>query len=73
MKLSGDSDGLWIVKVLTGAGLCESASHARRMIKQGAVSLDGGKVTDVEFRLERRTDAYTVKVGKRRFASVTIK
>lgn len=73
VTLKGGSDGLWIVKVLTGAGLCESASQARHMIKQGAVSLDGDRVTDVELQVERRSDAYTVKVGKRRFASVTIK
>ena len=43
VELDAGDEGLWIVKALTQAGLCESSSEARRMIQQGAVKLDGGE------------------------------
>ena len=72
VHMSGETDGVWIVKALTGAKLCKSGGEARRMIKQGAVSVDGEKIADIELRLTRRDDAYTIKVGKRRFAGVHV-
>lgn len=73
LSLAGEDGRLWIVKALTEAGLCKSASEARRMIQQGAVSVDGEKVTDIECRLEERQKEYVLKVGKRRFLELTIK
>jgi len=73
VELSAEPDGLWIVRALTLAGLCESSSSARRMIEQGAVRLDGERVTDVDLRLGPRPEAYAVKVGKRRFVDLVVK
>ena len=62
---------LWIVRLLQEGGLVKSASDARRMLGQGAVSVDGVKVEDPDFnlRLEPGGEA-VIKVGKRRFFKV---
>ncbi|MBU2223395.1 MAG: tyrosine--tRNA ligase, partial [Gammaproteobacteria bacterium] len=54
------------------AGLVESTSEAMRMIKQGAVKLNGDtKVEDSK--LEFAKGSSTIfQVGKRKFAKVTI-
>ncbi len=67
------TDGsLWIAKALTQAGLCESSSQARRMIQQGAVKVDGEKISDVDLHLKVRKEAYAVQVGKRGFADIAV-
>ena len=73
LSVAGEDGRLWIVRALTEAGLCQSASEARRMIQQGAVSVDGEKIKDIEFRLEKRQQEYVLKVGKRRFLELTVK
>ena len=70
--LEGEPGGLWIIKALTGSGLCRSSSDARRMIQQGAVTVDGDRLADVEHRLAKRKTAYTVKVGKRHFMKIRV-
>ncbi len=72
IRMTGDADGVWIVKALAEAGLCKSSGEARRMIKQGAVSVDGEKITDMDMRLAAREHPYTIKVGKRRFAGIRV-
>jgi tyrosyl-tRNA synthetase len=72
IRMKGEADGLWIVKALTESGLSASASHSRRMIQQGGVSVDGEKVTDIEHRLAKRDDAYIVKMGKRKFIGIRV-
>jgi tyrosyl-tRNA synthetase len=72
ISLAAEREGLWIVKALTAARLCKSSSEARRMIQQGAVSVDGEKLSDVERRLSRRGEAYTLKVGKRQFIRIRV-
>jgi len=72
VDLRGDGEGpLGIVAVLKDAGLVSSGGEARRMLKQGAVSVDGDRVEEVDHALPRG-GPYVIKVGKRRFASVTI-
>jgi tyrosyl-tRNA synthetase len=72
VELEAVEGSLWIVKVLTEAGLCESSSAARRMIQQGAVKLDGEKINDVNLKLLSRKGPYKLQVGKRGFADVAI-
>ncbi len=60
-------ESVWLPKALLDAGLVSSSSDGRRMIKQGAVSVDGEKITDIDYKLERGAERL-VKVGKRRFA-----
>jgi tyrosyl-tRNA synthetase len=73
VELEAADGGLWIVKALTRTGLCESSSAARRMIQQGAVKLDGVKVSDVDLKLPARKEAYALQVGKRGFADLRVR
>jgi len=67
-----DADGgESLINILRNAGLAKSGGEARRLLKQGGVSVDGEKVQAVDARLERG-GPYTLKVGKKRFAVVTI-
>ncbi|MEJ2566011.1 MAG: tyrosine--tRNA ligase [Gammaproteobacteria bacterium] len=56
---------------LKEAELTKTTSEARRMLLQGAVRLDGERVTDVELALPAG-GSHVVQVGKRRFARITI-
>ena len=67
---AGDG-GAPILGVLKDAGLVSSGGEARRMVAQGAVRVDGERVGDREHRLPAG-GPYVIKVGKRRFASVTV-
>ncbi len=60
---------LWIVKLLTDSNLCASGGEARRMIKQGAVSINGEKITDENLQLEILSEQI-IKVGKRKFLKI---
>ena len=60
----------WIGKVLADSKVCPSTSDAKRMIKQGAVSVDGEKVTDENLTLNGGQE-YLIKVGKKRFLKIT--
>ena len=63
---------VWLPKLLVEAGLTDSTSAARRLIKQQAVSLDNEKVLDTEYAVQPEGDIL-VKVGKRRFAKVSFR
>jgi tyrosyl-tRNA synthetase len=63
---------IWLPKLLVEAGLTDSTSAARRLIKQQAVSLDNEKVLDTEYAVQPEGDIL-VKVGKRRFAKVSFR
>ena len=65
--LPGDMDrnAVFLPRVLKEAGLVKSASEARRLIKQGAVSIDGQKVSGDEVAVGE--EGAVIKVGKRRF------
>ncbi len=73
IDMKSDGDGVSVVDAIAEAGLCESKSAARRMIKQGAVRVDGEKVPDIDHRLSPQKPAYTIKVGKRRFIEIVVK
>jgi len=57
--------------IMLGAGTAASTSEARRLITQGAVKVDGEKVTDANLELSAGK-TYLLKVGKRRFKRVTL-
>ncbi|WP_342607580.1 tyrosine--tRNA ligase [Vibrio tritonius] len=63
--------GIAIANLLKEAGLVNSTSDALRMIRQGAVKLDGEKLEDTKF--APATGEAVYQVGKRKFARVTIK
>lgn len=58
-----------LTSALTRAGLTKSRSEARRLLAQGAIEINGKRVTeDVE--LSSIAKGSVIKVGKRRFASL---
>ncbi len=70
LTLAGDS--LPIAVLLKEAGLVESTSEALRMIKQGAVKLNGDtKVEDSKQEFTKGSSTI-FQVGKRKFAKVTL-
>ena len=68
---SGDGQGLPVANLLRDAGLTSSTSEAMRMIKQGAVRIDGERVEDSRL-LVQAGGPWVFQVGKRRFAKVTV-
>jgi tyrosyl-tRNA synthetase len=68
--VSAEGGTIGIIKLLTEAGLVSSNSEARRMVDQGAVSVDGSRIVDPNALINLERSAI-VKVGKRRFARVS--
>jgi tyrosyl-tRNA synthetase len=64
--------GLPIMNLLKQVGLVKSTSEALRMIKQGAVKIDGKKLSDASLVLEAGS-SQICQVGKRRFLRVTLR
>ena len=60
-----------ILSLLTQAALTASNSEARRLVQQGAVSVDGERVADPAFEIDLdELSPIVVRVGKRRFARI---
>ncbi len=59
------SEPAWKVVVL--AGMAPSNSEARRLIQQGAVEVDGSRVTDPNLKVEPSGESRLLQVGKRKF------
>ena len=66
------ADGLMIANVLKDASLVKSTSDAMRMIKQGAVKLDGEKVDNTKHQFTQPMQV-VLQVGKRKFARINLK
>lgn len=62
----GTEDPVWLPKALSDAGLVASNSEGRRMLAQGAVKIDGAKVSADSIPRSDLVDS-VVQVGKRRF------
>jgi len=65
------SQPVWIVRLLSEAGLIKTNGEGRRLIRQGAVSLNGEKMTDENSEITVR-DGTVIKVGKRRFKKIRV-
>ena len=66
-------NGESILNIIFNSGLLKSKGEARRMIKQGAVRLNGELVSDINFAIKSKIDReFILKVGKRRFLKVLI-
>lgn len=66
-----DEDSVWLPALLSRLNMVSSNSEGRRFVKQGAVSLDGEKITDENAKISAGRE-YLVKAGKRRFVKATI-
>jgi tyrosyl-tRNA synthetase len=71
LTLGEAGEGMGIAHVLKRAGLVESTSEALRMIRQGAVRIDGERCEDLD-RLIGSGSVHVFQVGKRRVARVTL-
>ncbi|HEX7081729.1 MAG TPA: tyrosine--tRNA ligase [Gammaproteobacteria bacterium] len=70
-RIAADGGSLGIAHLLKRAGLVASTSEAFRLIDQGAVRLDGERVSDRALAVGAG-DAHVLQVGKRRFARVLL-
>lgn len=66
-----DAEGIAIGNLLKQADLVASTSDAIRMIKQGAVKIDGEKVSDTRLVLKEKSEN-VYQVGKRKFARIRL-
>jgi len=64
-------EGYAIANLLKDAGLCSSTTDAMRMIAQGAVRIDGDRVSDKSLRIMKGAQA-VFQVGKRKFARISL-
>jgi tyrosyl-tRNA synthetase len=62
---------IWIVRLVKATGFVKSNSEARQKIIEGAVTLNGEKITDPDAELSVK-EGDIVKVGKKRLAVVKI-
>jgi tyrosyl-tRNA synthetase len=67
IHLSTPSDGEPAWKIVVQAGLAASNSEARRQIQQGAVELDGARLTDPNQKVMVSGLSRLLQVGKRKF------
>lgn len=63
------SAAMTLAALMSDAGLTVSRSDARRLIEQGAVTIDGEKISDVNAVLPARSP-FVLKAGKRKFLKV---
>lgn len=63
--------GILVGQMLKQSGLTASTSEAFRMIDQGAVKIDGERVTERDTMINR-TGTYVFQVGKRKFARIRV-
>ena len=65
-------EGMLIGGLIKEAQLCQSTSEAMRMVNQGAVKIDGERVSDPKLVVDAK-DPFVLQVGKRKFARVVPK
>lgn len=71
VKLRAEDGQLGIAHLLKGAGLVSSTSEAFRMIKQGAVRIDGERIENRSLQIDSGSTCI-YQVGRRRFARVSL-
>jgi tyrosyl-tRNA synthetase len=69
--ITTENGEIGIALLLKNAGLCVSTSDAMRMVKQGAVKINGEKVADPKQLISAGTSA-VFQVGKRKFSKITV-
>ena len=66
-----ESGGLRLANLLKEAGLAASTTEARRKIEEGAVRIDGARVSDLALTLKAGAE-HVLQVGAKRFARVRL-
>ena len=62
---------MWLVKLLSRAGVVSSHSQARRLISAGAVRIDRKQISDPEISVTVK-EGMVLQVGKKKFARISI-
>lgn len=73
-RVTGDmlEDGvIWLPKLIALSGMTNSTSEARRLIQQGGVKVDGGKIEDADVNI-KPVSGMVIQVGKRKFTRFII-
>ena len=68
-SIKWDNEKMWVCHLIKETGFSKSSSEAGRLIKQGAVSINGEKITDSDLQIEKK-DTFILKIGKKRFARI---
>jgi len=69
IRVQAEGNSIWIARLLVEADLVKGTGEARRMLQQNAVSVDGERISDLEYSLPTKGEVL-LKVGKRRFCRV---
>ncbi|MGI8785330.1 MAG: tyrosine--tRNA ligase [Acidobacteriota bacterium] len=64
--------GSGLVDALARFQLAPSKTEARRLVVNGAVSVDGQRVSDVTYRFQQRADPFVVRCGKHQFLRLRV-
>jgi len=67
-EFAWEEDAVWLPKIMKTCGMSSSTGEAMRLIKQGAVSVNGEKVGDPDIKLVKGD--YIIKAGKRNFVKI---
>lgn len=68
-EFNSPEQSLKLIRILTESGLCETNGEAKRLIMQGAVSVDGTKFTAIDAEIEL-VDGAVIKCGKRKYLRI---
>jgi tyrosyl-tRNA synthetase len=71
VQVKAPNGSLAVASILKAANLTASTSEAHRMVKQGAVRMDGERLEDSRKEIAAGS-THVFQVGKRRFARVTV-
>jgi len=69
--LKAEDGAIWVARALSQSGLTSSNGEAIRLIRQGALSVDGEKITDKDYQLGPG-GPYLIRLGKRRFLKLMV-
>ena len=70
-KIFIQQSGIALANLLKDAGLVASTSDAHRMVEQGAVRIDGERISDSRQEVVAGT-SHVIRVGKRRIARISV-
>jgi len=69
VTMSRYNAGTWLPKLMVNMGLVPSTSEGKRMIKQGAVTINGQKMSSEDL---PAGNELVIKVGKRKFGKLVL-
>ena len=68
-ELTVNSDEILLPELIFKIGYAPSKSEGRRLIKSGAVKINGEKITDINYKVKLDRE-FVLQVGKRKFAKI---